>query len=114
MVFAAAAIVGDAILNGRGWHPYLAVTLALAAMATSRMKVTIPGVSGNMSVNLPFLMLSVITPERDRIDSHRVRVHDHSDTAKRRQQTEGGPRTFQCQHDGIRLGCCGLLFHNKC
>ena len=60
MVLAAAAIVGDAVLNGRGWHPYLALTLAVAAMATSRMKVTIPGINGNMSVNLPFLMLSVI------------------------------------------------------
>jgi len=61
MVFAAAAIIGDAVLNGRGWHPYLALSLALATMATSRMKVTIPGINGNMSVNLPFLMLSVIT-----------------------------------------------------
>src|SRR6266446_5253186 len=61
MVFAAAAIIGDAVLHGRGWHPYLALTLALAAIATSRMKVTIPGINGNMSVNLPFLMLSVIT-----------------------------------------------------
>ncbi len=61
MVFAAAATIGDAILHGRGWHPYLALTLALAAMATSRMKVIIPGINGNMSVNLPFLMLAVIT-----------------------------------------------------
>jgi hypothetical protein len=61
MVFAAAATIGDAVLNGRGWHPYLTLSLALAAMATSRMKVTIPGINGNMSVNLPFLMLSVIS-----------------------------------------------------
>jgi len=61
MVFAAAATIGDAVLNGRGWHPYLALTLALAAIVTSRMKVTIPGINGNMSVNLPFLLLSVIT-----------------------------------------------------
>ena len=61
MVFAAAATIGDAVLNGRGWHPYLALILALAAIATSRMKVTIPGINGNMSVNLPFLLLSVIT-----------------------------------------------------
>ena len=61
MVFAAAAIVGDAVVNGRGWHPYLALTLLLVSVATSRMKVTIPGINGNMSVNLPFLMLSVIT-----------------------------------------------------
>lgn len=61
MVCAAAATIADAVLHGRGWHPYLALTLLLVAAATSRMKVTIPGINGNMSVNLPFLLLSVIT-----------------------------------------------------
>lgn len=61
MTVIAAGTIADAIAHGRGWHPYLAVTLLLVAVATSRMKVTIPGVNGNMSVNLPFLMLSVIT-----------------------------------------------------
>lgn len=61
MVVAAASMIGDAILQGRGWHPLLAMTLLLAAVATSRMKVTIPGTTGSMSVNLPFLLLSVIT-----------------------------------------------------
>ena len=60
MVMAAAATIANAFLHGHGWHPYLAVTLLAAAVATSRMKVTIPGINGNMSVNLPFLMLSVI------------------------------------------------------
>jgi hypothetical protein len=61
MVFAAAGTIGDAVLQGQGWHPLLAMTLLLAAVATSRMKMTIPGINGNMSVNLPFLLLSVIT-----------------------------------------------------
>ncbi len=60
MVFAAAATIGNAVLHGQGWHPLLAMTLLLAAAGTSRMKVTIPGINGNMSVNLPFLLLSVI------------------------------------------------------
>ena len=60
MVFAAAALIGDAILQGQGWHPWLATALLLAAVGTSRLKVTIPGVKGNMSVNLPFLLMSVI------------------------------------------------------
>ncbi|HWZ83561.1 MAG TPA: hypothetical protein VNW47_13100 [Terriglobales bacterium] len=63
MVLAAAGMMGDAMIQGQGqrWHPLLAMTLLLAAVGTSRMKVTIPGVNGSMSVNLPFLMLSVIT-----------------------------------------------------
>jgi len=60
MVLAAAGTIGDALLQGQGWHPLLAVTLLLTAVGTSRMKVTIPGINGNMSVNLPFLLLSVI------------------------------------------------------
>lgn len=61
MVVAAVGTIGDAIFQGQGWHPLLAMTLFLAAVATSRMKVTIPGITGSMSVNLPFLLLSVIT-----------------------------------------------------
>jgi len=60
MVLAAAGMIGDAMIQGRGWHPLLATTLLLAAVGTSRMKMSIPGVTGNMSVNLPFLLLSVI------------------------------------------------------
>ncbi|MFY9559019.1 MAG: hypothetical protein WAQ52_02175 [Terriglobales bacterium] len=60
MVLAAVLTIANAAVHGQSWHPYLALTLALVAMATSRMKVTIPGINGNMSVNLPFLMLSVI------------------------------------------------------
>ena len=61
MVMAAAAAIANAVLHGHSWHPYLALTLLAVAMATSRMKVTIPGINGSMSMNLPFLILSVIT-----------------------------------------------------
>lgn len=60
MVLAAAGMIGDAVIQGQRWHPLLAVPLLAAAVGTSRMKVTIPGINGNMSVNLPFLLLSVI------------------------------------------------------
>lgn len=61
MAIMAAGTMANAFLRGSNWHPYLALTLLLVAMATSRMKVMLPGINGNMSVNLPFLMLSVIT-----------------------------------------------------
>jgi hypothetical protein len=60
MAIAAAGTIGNAILQSHRWHPYLAITLFVAAVATSRMKVTVPGINGSMSVNLPFLLLSVI------------------------------------------------------
>ncbi len=61
MVLSAIAMVSHAAWHGSEWHPYLGLLLLVVALATSRMKVKIPGVDGNMSVNLPFLMLSVVT-----------------------------------------------------
>lgn len=60
MVLAAAATIANAAFHGQSWHPFLALTLLAIAVVTSRMKVTIPGLSGNMSVNLPFLLLSAV------------------------------------------------------
>jgi len=42
-------------------HSFYAVALLGLAAATSRMKVKLPGIEGNMSVNLPFLLLAVIS-----------------------------------------------------
>src|ERR1700735_5809481 len=39
---------------------YALASLALAA-ATSRMKVKLPGIEGNLSVNLPFLLMAVVS-----------------------------------------------------
>ena len=61
MVLAATAIVIQAAAHGQTWHLYPALTLLVVALATSRMRVALPGITGNMSVNLPFLLLSLIT-----------------------------------------------------
>src|ERR1700676_2792967 len=57
------AAVTSTVYAGLGSHTlhsfYTLALLALAA-ATSRMKVKLPGIEGNMSVNLPFLLLAVI------------------------------------------------------
>ncbi len=42
-------------------HSFYALALLALAAATSRMKVKLPGLEGNMSVNLPFLLLAVIS-----------------------------------------------------
>jgi hypothetical protein len=60
MVLAAAATIANAAFHSQSWHPFLALTLLAIAVITSRMKVTIPGLNGNMSVNMPFLLLSVV------------------------------------------------------
>ena len=61
MVLAALATITAALRPGFNWHPYQAVTLIVIAAVTSRMRVRIPGINGCMSVNLPFLLIAVIS-----------------------------------------------------
>lgn len=41
-------------------HLYFAAAVLALAVVTSRMKVKLPGINGNMSVNLPFLLTAVV------------------------------------------------------
>src|SRR5438876_4513877 len=41
-------------------HTYFALAVLMLAAVTSRMKVKLPGINGNMSVNLPFLLTAVV------------------------------------------------------
>src|SRR3979490_3286922 len=60
MVLAAVVSTGYAIWASHAMHPYQALAVLGLAAATSRMKVKLPGVNGNMSVNMPFLLLAVV------------------------------------------------------
>ncbi len=59
MVVAATIAAGYASFISHVMHPYLALGVLALAIATSRMKVKLPGINGNMSVNLPFLLTAV-------------------------------------------------------
>lgn len=66
-IFIGATIVAAIIAAGydsfisHATHKYLALAVLALAMATSRMKVKLPGINGNMSMNLPFLLTAVVT-----------------------------------------------------
>ncbi|MGA8431069.1 MAG: hypothetical protein WB729_14700 [Candidatus Sulfotelmatobacter sp.] len=60
MTLAAAGSATFAGLASHTLHPYYALGLLALAAATSRMKVKLPGLEGNMSVNLPFLLAAVV------------------------------------------------------
>ena len=66
-IFIGATIVAAIIAAGynsfisHATHKYLALAVLALAMATSRMKVRLPGINGNMSMNLPFLLTAVVT-----------------------------------------------------
>lgn len=60
MVLAAIASTAYASLASHTIHASYALALLALAAATSRMKIKLPGIDGNMSVNLPFLLMAVV------------------------------------------------------
>jgi len=60
MVLAAVASTAYASLASHTLHTSYALAVLALAAATSRMKIKLPGIDGNMSVNLPFLLMAVV------------------------------------------------------
>ena len=60
MVLAATASTVYASLASHTLHTSYALAILALAAVTSRMKIKLPGIDGNMSVNLPFLLLAVV------------------------------------------------------
>jgi hypothetical protein len=52
--------VGYALTRATTWHPWEASVLLAIAVATSRMKVRLPGLTSTMSVNLPFVLIAAM------------------------------------------------------
>ena len=61
MTLAATVAAGYAGFASHTLHPSIALAVLILAAATSRMKVKLPGINGNMSVNLPFLLTAVVS-----------------------------------------------------
>lgn len=61
MVLAAVAATSYAGIENHTPQPAYALAVLALAAATSRMKVKLPGIDGNMSVNLPFLLTAVVS-----------------------------------------------------
>jgi hypothetical protein len=60
MMLAAISTSGYATFVSHTLHTYFALAVLVLAAVTSRMKVKLPGINGNMSVNLPFLLTAVV------------------------------------------------------
>src|SRR5579872_1436784 len=61
MTVAALAAAAYATVTSHSPHAYLPIAVTLLAAVTSRMKVKLPGINGNMSMNLPFLLIGIVT-----------------------------------------------------
>ena len=60
-VLAAVSTTAYAAYASHTMHAYVALATLALAVATSRMKVKLPGINGNMSMNLPFLLTAIVT-----------------------------------------------------
>lgn len=61
MVLAGMGAAAYASFRSHTQHAYLALAVLALAAASSRLKVKLPGINGNMSVNLPFLLTAVVS-----------------------------------------------------
>lgn len=59
MAVCATATLTNAALHGQPWHSWEWATLVVLAALTARMKLQLPGVTGNMSVSLPFILIAM-------------------------------------------------------
>jgi len=60
MTLASISVAGYAAYTNHALHTGFALAVLALAAATSRMKVKLPGINGNMSVNLPFLLTAIV------------------------------------------------------
>jgi len=58
ILITASGIAIYAMLGIQPWHRYQFLTLLTIALVASRLKVKLPGLNGNMSVNLPFILVA--------------------------------------------------------
>src|SRR4051812_39853804 len=58
MVCAGVSAIGYAVLHSAISNPMEALALLVVTLIASRLKVKLPGVTGSMSVNLPFILLA--------------------------------------------------------
>jgi len=61
MVLAGIGAAGYGSFRSHAQHAYLALAVLALAATSARMKVKLPGMNGNMSVNLPFLLTAVVS-----------------------------------------------------
>jgi len=59
MAVSAAMVLVQFATAPREWHRWEFLGLALAGAISSRLKVKLPGLNGNMSVNLPFIFIAM-------------------------------------------------------
>ena len=60
MVLGGLASLSDGLLHMHPWHPAQFATMLVLAILAARLKLKLPGLNGNMSVYVPFILIAVV------------------------------------------------------
>jgi hypothetical protein len=112
MALAAAGCATYAGLISHTQHPYYAVAVLLLAMATSRMKVKLPGLEGNMSVNLPFLLAAAVNLSAEEAIAITIVSTVVQCWPKRGAQLKPEQMVFNVSMMTLATSLASLLFHS--
>src|SRR5947209_170946 len=58
IVISGLMVLGDAVLNAKAMPTVRILAFLLAACLAARLKIKLPGLTGTMSVNLPFILVA--------------------------------------------------------
>lgn len=113
MAIAAAASTSYAGISNHTVHPAHAVAVLALAAVTSRMKVKLPGIDGNMSVNLPFLLVAAVSLSA----AEAIAIAGVSTVVQCWPKTEGSFKAqqmlFNVSMVGLATFLASLVFHAK-
>ena len=101
MMVAAAITAGYATVMSHTLHAYFALAVLVLAAVTSRMKVKLPGMNGNMSVNLPFLLTAVVSLSAAEAVVVTLRIHSGAMLAAQGCEVQPAADGVQHEHDGV-------------
>jgi len=109
----AAVMLGHSLLRMKPLHGFEFLSVLFLAVLTSRMKVKLPGVTGNMSVNLPFLLIAVV--QLSLVEALLIALA--STVAQCFPKAGGKPKAVQMLFNvsvvAVAVGLGGLIFHHK-
>src|SRR5205807_3884740 len=109
----AAVMLGHSLLRMKPLHGFEFLSVLFLAVLTSRMKVKLPGVTGDMSMNLPFLLIAVV--QLSLVEALLIALA--STVAQCFPKAGGKPKAVQMLFNvsvvAVAVGLGGLIFHHK-
>ena len=113
IMLAGTAITVYATLGVHPWHYYQFPLLLVSAVLASRLKLKLPGLNGNMSVNLPFILIAVV--ELSLFEALLIAL---ASTVAQCFPKEGGwpsavKTVFNVSTMAVAVGLAGLIFQGR-